>query len=75
MRSTLAQGLDRLLFEKVTAQLKAKAITVKTGTLVDATIIASTSESDDDARWVKPRESEPFTASRPMSEPMPIPPS
>jgi hypothetical protein len=33
--------------------LKAKAITVKTGTLVDATIIASASESDDDARWVK----------------------
>jgi IS5 family transposase len=45
--------LDRSLFETVTAQLKAKAITVKTGTLVDATIISSASEGDDDARWVK----------------------
>lgn len=49
----MAQGLDRALFEAVTAQLKAKAITVKTGTLFDATIIASTSEDDTDARWVK----------------------
>jgi transposase, IS5 family len=49
----IAQGLDRLLFERVTAQLKARAITVKTGTLVDATIIASASEEDGDARGVK----------------------
>jgi transposase, IS5 family len=52
-----ARGLDRLLFAAVTAQLKAKAITVKTGTLVDAKqpfwIIASAGEGDDDARWVK----------------------
>lgn len=34
-------------------QLKSKAVTVKTGTLVDATIIASASEGDDDARWMK----------------------
>ena len=52
-KALVAQGLDRLLFETVTAQLKAKAITVKTGTLVDATIIASASEEDGDARWVK----------------------
>ena len=52
-KALVLQGLDRLLFETVTAQLKAKAITVKTGTLVDATIIASASEEDDDARWVK----------------------
>lgn len=52
-KALIGQGLDRLLFERVTAQLKAKAVTVKTGTLVDATIIASASESDDDARWVK----------------------
>jgi hypothetical protein len=37
----------------VTAQLKAKAVRVKTGTIIDATIIASASEGDDDARWVK----------------------
>lgn len=49
----VAQGLDRLLFEQITAQLKAKAIIVKTGTLVDATIIASASEADGDAHWVK----------------------
>ena len=52
-KALIAQGLDRLLFETVTVQLKAKAITVKTGTLVDATIIASASEEDGDARWVK----------------------
>jgi transposase, IS5 family len=52
-KALIAQGLDRLLFERVTAQLKARAITVKTGTLVDATIIASASEEDGDARGVK----------------------
>ena len=52
-KALITQGLDRLLFERVTAQLKAKAITVKTGTLVDATIIASASKEEGDARWVK----------------------
>lgn len=52
-RLLVGHKLDRTLFEAVTMQLKSKAITVKTGTLVDATIIASASESDDDARWVK----------------------
>lgn len=51
-RLLVAHQLDRSLFETVTMQLKAKAVTVKTGTLVDATIIASASEDDDDARWV-----------------------
>ena len=37
----------------ITAELKARAIKVKTGTLVDATIIASASETDGDGRWVK----------------------
>lgn len=45
--------LDRSLFEVVTGQLKAKAIRVKSGTLVDATIIASASEDDGEAHWVK----------------------
>ena len=49
----VAGGLDRLLFDAVTTQLKAKAIEVKAGTLVDATIIASASEGDGDGRWVK----------------------
>jgi transposase, IS5 family len=52
-RLLVAHGLDRTLFEAVTAQLKAKAIRVKTGTLVDATIVASASEDDPDGRWVK----------------------
>ena len=52
-RLLVDRGLDRSLFEAVTAQLKAKAIRIKTGTLVDATIIASASEADDEGRWVK----------------------
>ena len=52
-RLLVAHQLDRTLFEAVTMQLKSKAVTVKTGTLVDATIIASATEDDDDARWVK----------------------
>jgi transposase, IS5 family len=52
-KELVAHKLDRPLFTTVTAQLTSKAVTVKTGTLVDATIIASASEGDDDARWVK----------------------
>jgi transposase, IS5 family len=52
-RVLVSQGLNKPLFAQITAQLKAKAITVKTGTIVDATIIASASQGDDDARWVK----------------------
>lgn len=55
-RALIAHELDRTLFETVTAALKAKSIKVKTGTLVDATIIASASEHDGDARWVKKKE-------------------
>lgn len=54
-KALLAQDLDKALFDDVTAQLKARAITVKTGTLVDATIIASASEDDTDGHWVKHR--------------------
>ena len=53
-RKALAvRGLDKMLFVEITRQLKARAIRVKTGTLVDATIIASASEDDGEARWVK----------------------
>ena len=52
-KALVAAGLDRALFEAVTRQLKAKAVRVKTGTIVDATIIASAGADDDDARWVK----------------------
>lgn len=52
-KALTARGLDKVLFETITAQLKARAIRVKTGTLVDATIIASASEGDSEAHWVK----------------------
>ena len=54
-KALVAAGLDRALFEAVTGQLKAKAVRVKAGTIVDATIIASASDGDNDARWVKHR--------------------
>jgi len=54
-KALIEAGLDRSPFETVVAQLKAKAVRVKTGTIVDATIIASASEGDDEARWVKHR--------------------
>jgi IS5 family transposase len=49
----VVHNLDRSLFETLTLQLKSKVVVVKTGTLIDATIIASASEEDDDAHWVK----------------------
>ena len=52
-KALIAQHLDKALFDEIATQLKAKAIRVKTGTLVDATIIASASEGDGEARWVK----------------------
>jgi IS5 family transposase len=70
-RLLVAHKLDRSLFDTVTTQLKSKAVTVKTGTLVDATIIASASEDDDDARWVKHKGSALFMASKPMLVPIP----
>ena len=52
-KALVMRGLDTSLFVEITSQFKAKAIRVKTGTLVDASIIASASEDDGDARWVK----------------------
>ena len=52
-RALVRHALDSMLFDAVTAQLKAKAVTVKVGTLVDATIIASASEDDAEGHWVK----------------------
>jgi len=52
-KALVTHALDKALFDQITAQLKAKAIGVKTGTLVDATIIASASEGDVEAHWVK----------------------
>lgn len=50
-RALVRRGLDEALFDAVTDQLKRQAIRVKTGALVDATVIASPSRSDDEAGW------------------------
>jgi transposase, IS5 family len=50
-KALIAPALDKALFDEIAAQLKATAIRVKRGTLVDATIIASASEDDEEARW------------------------
>ncbi|WP_275943709.1 IS5 family transposase [Gluconacetobacter tumulisoli] len=52
-RLLVSRSLDKSLFETITAQLKARAIRIKTGTIVDATVIASHTEHDSEARWVK----------------------
>jgi transposase, IS5 family len=74
-RELVARGLDRLLFEAVTSQLKAKAVTVKTGTLIDATItprLATVTAKRPGRVTSGARQS---MASRHMSAPMPTPPS
>lgn len=54
------RGLDRPLFATVTRQLEARGVAVRTGTLVDATLIASASiRQDDDARWAGHRRRKP----------------
>ena len=40
-RELVRRGLDRVLFEAVTRQLEAKGVMVRTGTLVDATLVPS----------------------------------
>src|SRR5215216_4794945 len=57
----LKRVLDRVLFAAVTDQLDAQGVIVKTGTLVDATLIASASiKSDDEARWAGHRRKKPI---------------
>ena len=52
-KALMVCALDKSLFEEIASQLKARAIKVKTGTLVDATIIVSASKGDDEGHWVK----------------------
>lgn len=52
-KALVARGLGDRLFEVITDQLRQRHIHVKQGTLVDATIIASASREDEEARWVK----------------------
>ena len=60
-RAELARrGLDRALFEAVTRQLDARGVVVRTGTLVDATLIASASvPHDGEAKWAGHRRRKP----------------
>jgi transposase, IS5 family len=59
-RQLLTRDLDRVLFATVTDQLDARGVVVKTGTLVDATLIASASiKTDDEARWAGHRRRKP----------------
>jgi transposase, IS5 family len=54
------RGLDRRLFEAVTRQLDSRGVVVRTGTLVDATLIASASVSrDEEAKWAGHRRRKP----------------
>lgn len=52
-RSLVKFDLGEELFDAVARQLSERHLSVKQGTLVDATIIASTSKGDNEARWVK----------------------
>ena len=56
----IARHLDRALFDAITRQLAAKGVGVRTGTLVDATLITSASiRRDGEARWVGHRRRSP----------------
>ena len=60
-RAELARrGLDRAPFEAVTRQLDVRGVVVRTGALVDATLIASASVSHDgEAKWAGHRRRKP----------------
>ena len=59
-RELLARSLDRVLFAAVTSQLEAHGVVVQSGTLVDATLIASASlKTDEEARWAGHRRKKP----------------
>ena len=54
------RGLDRALFEAVTCQLDERGVVVRTGALVDATLIPSASiRADSEARWAGHRRRKP----------------
>ncbi|MEO3470216.1 IS5 family transposase [Roseomonas sp. CAU 1739] len=59
-RELVRHALDRALFEAVTRQLGAKGVAVRSGTLVDATLIPSASiRRDDETRWAGHRRRKP----------------
>lgn len=58
-KELVARDLDAGLFDAVLAQLEAKGVVVKTGTLIDATVLPSASKGDKEARWVGHRRKKP----------------
>lgn len=59
-RELVGRGLDRALFEATTRQLEAKGVAVRSGTLVDATLIPSASvRADGEAKWAGHRRRKP----------------
>lgn len=58
-RDLVRLGLDRALFAAVTRQLDRRGVVVRTGTLVDATLIPSASIKDEQARWAGHRRRKP----------------
>ena len=50
-KELVRRGLDRALFDAVVRQLKRQGVAVKTGTLIDATVIGSASHRDTEAAW------------------------
>jgi IS5 family transposase len=60
-RELVMRSLDRVLFEAVTNQLEVRGVVVRTGTLVDATLIASAStKANDEVRWAGHRRKKPI---------------
>lgn len=50
-RALARRRLDKVLFSEVVRQLDARGLTVRTGSLVDATVIRAASEDDPGAGW------------------------
>jgi len=50
-RELVARGLDEKLFEAVVRQLEAERLVVRTGTLIDATVIRESRSDDAEAGW------------------------
>ncbi len=53
------RGLDEKLLQVVVGQLDARGLVVRTGTLIDATILAAASRSDGEAAWSARRKAAP----------------
>lgn len=52
-RALAGRGLGESLFDLITDQLRSHHVSVRQGTLIDATIIASASKQDTEARFIK----------------------